>query len=70
MKSLSLDSNLNVLDIDSKLLRTARVTPVYKGKCDKRDRSNYRPVSVSGSICMIMKERITHKSYLTSSSII
>ena len=98
MKSLSLDSNLNVLDIDSKLLRTAAalltpsvtrilnnsrisgivpqdwkitpVTPVYKGKGDKRDRFNYRPISVSGSICMIMKERITHTSYLTSLSII
>ena len=98
MKSLSLDSNLNALKIDIKLLRTAaalltpsvtrilnnscisglvpqdwkitRVTPVYKGKGDKRDRSNCRPISVYGSICMIMKERITHTSYLTSLSII
>ena len=80
MKSLSLDSNLDALDIYSKLLRIAaalltpsvtrilnnshvsgivlqdwkitRVTPVYD---DKRDRSNYRPTSVLGSISMIME---------------
>ena len=82
MKSLSLDSNLDVFDIDSTLLRIAaamltpygtrilnnsrisgivpqgwkitQVTPAYKGKGYKRDRSNYRPISVLGSISMIM----------------
>ena len=89
MKSLSLDSNLDVLDIYSKSLRIAavlltpsvtrmlnnsrisgivlqdwtitRVTPVYG---DKRDRSNYRPTSVLGSISMIM-ERNDHSQILS-----
>ena len=90
--SLSWDRNLNVLDIDSKLLRIAaelltpsvtrilnhslisgvvpqdwkiaRLTPVYKGKEDKNDRSNYRPISVLGSISMIM-EREVHSQILS-----
>ena len=92
MKSLLLDSNLDVLDIDSKLLRIAaelltpsvtrilnhslisgvvpqdwkiaRVTPLYKEKGDKNDRSNCRPISVLGSISMII-EREVHSQILS-----
>ena len=34
-----------------------RVTPVYEGKCDKLDSSNYRPISVLQSINMIMERK-------------
>ena len=101
IKSLSLDSNLDVFDIDSTLLRITaamltpsvtrilnnsiplirelfkilvkdvpqdwkitRVTHAYKGKGYKRDRSNYRPISVLGSISMVM-ERKDHSQILS-----
>ena len=44
--------------------KIARVTPVYKRKGDKNDRSNYRPISVLGSISMIM-EREVHSQILS-----
>ena len=44
--------------------KIARVTPVHKGKGDKNDRSNYRPLSVLGSISMIL-EREVHSQILS-----
>ena len=43
--------------------KIALVTPVRKGKRDKRDRSNYRPISGIRSISIIM-EREVHSQIL------
>ena len=86
LKSLSYESHLDVLDMDTKLLRygadhlatsvtaimnqslkignlpsdwkLARVTPVYKGKGSKTEKSNFRPISVLGCISMIMEREV------------
>ena len=54
-------NNSRISGIVLKDWKITRVTPVYD---DKRDRSNYRPTSVLGSISMIM-ERIDHSQILS-----
>ena len=89
LSELSNDSNLDVLDMDSRLLRLgasilapsltrlfnksleeryvpedwkfARVTPVYKGKGNRTDKSNYRPISVLCHIACIMEKEIQNQ---------
>ena len=52
------------MNIVSQDWKVTRLTAVYKEKGDKRDRSNYRPMSVLGSISMIM-ERKDHSQILS-----
>lgn len=47
--------------------KISKVTPAYKGKGDKEDPSNYRPISVAGHIPKIMEKLVAGQfiSYLT-----
>ena len=86
MESLSNDSHLHVLDMDTRLIKRGaaqltpsitkllnmslssgvlpsdwklpRVTPIFKGKGAKNDKSNFRPISIIGCINMIAKHEV------------
>ena len=46
--------------------KLARTTPVYKGKCDKNNISNYRPISVVCHIAKLLEKEVQSQfvSYL------
>jgi hypothetical protein len=58
MINVSVFSNIVIDD-----WKTAKVTPVYKGKGDKFEKGNYRPISVISHIAKIL-EREVHKQLL------
>ena len=86
LKYLSEDSNLDVIDFDTKLLKIAapyicesltnmynkslisgvipddwkigRTTPVYKGNGSKKDKNNYRPISVVSHLAKIIEKEV------------
>ena len=86
LKSLSPESRLDVLDMDTRLLNSgasllapsvtallnrslfsstlpkdwklARVIPIYKGKGPKTEESNFRPISILGSLSMIIEREV------------
>ena len=52
--------------------KTARVTPVYKGKGDKSEKGNYRPISVIGHLAKLLEREIQRQlmTYLIKNNLI
>ena len=52
--------------------KTARVTPVYKGKGDKSDPNNYRPISVVPILAKILEKQVKVQliNYLSSNRLL
>ena len=72
-KSLTHIFNLSLcLGVIPEDFKTARVTPVYKGKGDKSDPNNYRPISVVPTLAKILEKQVKIQliNYLSSNRLL